>query len=476
MPTVRDVSSLRAQVMWLVTGAVLCSVVLLSVFGIRTASVQFRATVAATRSADAIAAAYGRVRDVARTEGRDALVRLVTSADPVVAGGGDLVLVGRNEAILAASNPSHRAGKADLVGPAGVRFEGRSGGEIFRVVTDHAEWLLGPGGDTLALAVLVPRPQAISTIQDEIQDASRDFGIGFNKRLWYGALMLLLLAIVGAAVLTRRLLVPVTAMTGAATRLASGDYSVRVGRVGVSELEGLARSFDAMVEGLETSERARRQMLRDVAHELRTPLTNLRAQIEAMQDGLRPVDGVALTSLHEDVRVLERLVGDVDVLARADAGKLELHLESVDLASLVDRTLGSFVASGRLSQGHLSIEMQGSGEVKGDATRLAQVLRNLVENSLQHGGQGVSVRVAARRNGTRVELSVSDNGPGVASEHLPRLFDRLYRTDPSRARGSGGAGLGLAIVKAIIDAHGGEAEARAGTPRGLEVLVRLPVS
>jgi two-component system sensor histidine kinase BaeS len=293
--------------------------------------------------------------------------------------------------------------------------------------------------------------------------------------LWFGAAGILILSIVAAFWLTRRLLDPLARLRAAVSRVADGDYTARVGATGLAELDPVARAFDEMAEHLDRSERSRRQLLRDVAHELRTPLTNLRAQLESLQDGLKAADAAALASLHEEARILERLVADVDVLARADAGRLELHREAVDLAELVARSASAFVAAGRLPASHLHFALE-PVRISGDADRLGQVVRNLVENAVQHGGPKVEITIRCGTTEGQATLEVGDSGPGISPEHLPHVFDRLYRPDDSRARRTGGAGLGLSIVKAIVEGHGGTVSLTSRPGEGTLVSVRLPAA
>jgi two-component system sensor histidine kinase BaeS len=470
------VASLRAQVIALVIGAVLLSVALLSAFGVRSATVQFRATVR-QRSMDrqTPVVALGVMQDLARDSGLAVLVDRVAAGDPRLAAQGSVIVVAPEGTLLANSDTSYAGATVRRHGPDGVEVEARRDGEVRRLILDGGQWIVDASGDTLALAIQVPHPPDTAHVSVAVDSASRAFGAGFNRRLWFGAGGILLLAIVGAAALTRRLLDPLARLRQAVGRVAGGDYTARVGATGLAELDPVARAFDEMAEHLDRSERSRRQLLRDVAHELRTPLTNLRAQIESLQDGLRPADAAAMASLHEEARILVRLVADVDVLARADAGRLELHREGFDLADLAERSALAFVAAGRLPASRLHLALS-SAPVSADPARIGQVVRNLVENAVQHGGEGVEVTLRCGTSDGQVTLEVRDSGPGIAPEHLSHIFDRLYRPDSSRARKTGGAGLGLSIVKAIVEGHGGTVSLTSTGMSGTVVIVQLPTS
>lgn len=464
------------QIIALVTGAVLLSVALLSAFGVRSATVQFRATLheRTTSTPDNPTTALEPLKALARDSGLAALVAKVASGDTTPVAPSVLVLAPAGT-LLATNDTTFAGATTARLGAQRISLDVRRAGELRRLILDAGEWLLSPSGDTLALLVQVPRPPETANVSVSVDSASRAFGAGFNRRLWFGAAGILLLSIIAAFWLTRRLLDPLARLRAAVSRVAGGDYTARVGATGLAELEPVARAFDEMAEHLDRSERSRRQLLRDVAHELRTPLTNLRAQVESLQDGLRAADAEALASLHEEARILERLVADVDVLARADAGRLDLHIEVIDLAELVTRAANAFVAAGRLPASHLHLALS-PVQLNGDAHRLGQVVRNLVDNAVQHGGDGVAITITCRTQGAEAVLELSDSGPGIPPEHLPHIFDRLYRPDDSRARRTGGAGLGLSIVKAIVEGHGGAVTLTCPPSAGTVVTVRLPIT
>ncbi len=293
-----------------------------------------------------------------------------------------------------------------------------------------------------------------------------------NRALFVGVVLAGALALAGTGLLAHRMLSPVRELTRAAGRLAEGDLSQRVPVTSKDELGQLAAAFNSMVDGLDRLERSRRELLHDVAHELRTPLTSLRCQIEALQDGLLAPDDEALASLHEETVHLARLVDDLRDLSLATAGRLHLEPEPLDLRAEAERA-ARFAASARPAgdrAASIEIEVPDDLTVTADPGRLQQVLRNLLVNALRHAPAEGAVRVSARTlesmegETARVEVTVADDGPGIDPEHLPHLFDRFYRTDPSRSRATGGAGLGLAIVKHLVEAHGGHAWAENAPP------------
>ncbi len=256
--------------------------------------------------------------------------------------------------------------------------------------------------------------------------------------------------------LSRRILRPVEALTAAARRMAAGELEVRVEGGGRDEIGELARAFNAMAERRAAAERLRRDLVNDVAHELRSPLTNLRAHLEALEDGLLAPTPETLASLGDEVRLLGRLVDELQDLALAEAGQLALERGPVDLAGEIERA----VNAARPAADELGIRLETDlpaslPGVEGDARRLAQILRNLLGNALTHTPSGGRIVARAWPGAGEVAVEIEDSGAGIAAEHLPHLFDRFYRADPSRSRATGGAGLGLAIVQQLVAAHGG---------------------
>jgi signal transduction histidine kinase len=224
-------------------------------------------------------------------------------------------------------------------------------------------------------------------------------------------------------------------------------------------------------------EQARRDMIGDVAHELRTPLTNIRCQLEAVQDGLAAANAQTVASLHDEVMLLGRLVDDLRDLALADAGQLAMTREIVSMEEVIRGAASSIAARARSANVsvHISIAEK-LPPISGDAARLVQVLRNLLENALAHSPRDGTIVLEASATERELLVSVRDSGPGIPAEHLPHIFERFYRTDPSRSRESGGAGLGLAIVRQIVNAHGGRVWAENASTGGAIFFVSLPIT
>lgn len=278
--------------------------------------------------------------------------------------------------------------------------------------------------------------------------------------------------------LARRLVRPLQELQANTRRLATGDFSARVAVGTDDELGRLAQDFNALAQTLEHNEQARRRWVADISHELRTPLAVLRAEIEALQDGVRPLERAAVDTLHADTLRLGRLVDDLYELSMTDLGALTYRKEPTDPAEALATDVEAFAARFEAAGLGLRLEDRLAEPLTLDADphRLSQLFRNLLRNSLQYTdpGGGLLVRLGCEEDELVVDFR--DTAPGVPREALPRLFERLYRVDASRSRATGGAGLGLAICRNIVEAHGGRIHAQAAPEGGLWIQVRLPIA
>jgi signal transduction histidine kinase len=272
-----------------------------------------------------------------------------------------------------------------------------------------------------------------------------------NRSVLFGALIAGLAAVVITLVVSGRIVRPVERLTVAAQRMEKGDLKVRVPVDSEDEIGQLAHAFNAMAGSLALQEELRRNMVSDVAHELRTPLTNLRGYLEAARDGLVASDGTLVDNLYEETMLLNRLVLDLQELAQAEAGQLALVRQPTCLTGMVEQAAAMLRPQADAKDLALRVDVPPDLPlVDVDPGRVAQVLRNLLSNAVAHTPSGGEVTIAARAVNGNVAVSVRDTGTGIAPEHLPRVFDRFYRADKSRARQTGGAGLGLAIVKQLV--------------------------
>jgi signal transduction histidine kinase len=270
----------------------------------------------------------------------------------------------------------------------------------------------------------------------------------------------------------------------AAVALGQGRISVRASEEGSDEVSSVARTFNRMASALEESDAARRRLLADVSHELRTPLTAIRGYVETLEMPDVPFDEETrrryLRIVTEETGKLETIVGDLLDLARLEGGSGIEQFGPVHLERLFSRVSDrhGHVLAGKNIALELNID-PAAGVVWGDADRLEQALQNLAANAVRHTPEGGRIRFSAEEvsgNSRFVRIAVEDSGPGIPEEEIPRLFDRFYKVDLSRAAGreACGSGLGLSIVRAIVERHGGSVTASNMPGGGASFTLLIP--
>ncbi len=268
----------------------------------------------------------------------------------------------------------------------------------------------------------------------------------------------------------------IRAMNHEVSRLSEQNLSQRVGLRGVdTELKVFGQTLNRAFARLESAFDRQRQFTGDASHELRTPLTVVMGNLElALQD--QKLSPEAKRSLEAALRAAKRMRGLTDqllMLARADAGALELKRSEFDLGDIVQECADLVRPMADKKQVHLEVDAP-STEIEGDAGLLSQVVINLLSNAIQYNKAGGNVHIGLSNSGNSVELQVTDTGVGIAEEARSRLFERFYRPDGSRNRQSGGNGLGLAISKSLVEAHGGKITFDSAVGVGTEFRVHLP--
>lgn len=298
----------------------------------------------------------------------------------------------------------------------------------------------------------------------------------YRRVLLPSALAVLLAAALGGALLTRAALRPLRELNEAVRRtVETGRLDARVPVRGTGDpLDELGAAFNALLGRISRLVTAMRSSLDDVAHDLRTPLARLRAvseqalrspdDPEALREGL----GEAL----EEAQRVSSLLDELMDVAEAEAGAMRLNVAPVAAGELLDLAAGLFADAAEEGGVALAVDAEPGLVLAVDAVRMRQVLANLLDNALKFTPRGGHVRLSARADGGGALLEVVDDGAGIAPEDLPRVFDRLYRGDPSR--GGRGLGLGLALVKAVVAAHRGSVTAESEPGRGARFTVRLP--
>jgi two-component system sensor histidine kinase BaeS len=269
---------------------------------------------------------------------------------------------------------------------------------------------------------------------------------------------------------------PLKRITAAAKELAVGRYNIRLPVESGDELGQLARDFNEMAAALEQSEQARRRWVADISHELRTPLAVLRGELEALQDGIRPLTREAVDSLSGDVMRLNRLTEDLYQLALSDQGALTYRKRLTDPVAILKEDLAALMPEFNSKQ--LSVQLidklPGPVSLYADPDRLSQLFRNLLKNSANYTDSGGHLEITISKKADTLLIDMADSAPGVSEQELDKLFDRFYRVESSRNRNHGGAGLGLAICNNIIAAHNGVIKARASALGGIAIHIELP--
>ena len=326
------------------------------------------------------------------------------------------------------------------------------------------------GADTSAVAAVTLNTSAAADVLGRLR-----------LSLVVGGLAALALAGLGALGLTTRFLGPLAEVANTANRIANeGDVSLRVGDLqGASEIGRLARAFDFMVERLAQSIQAQQRLVADASHELRTPLAAASGMLEVVLMGAYDAEPSrrdrALTAASRELARVNELVADLLTLSETEAvgnrPAAPLHLDALlkEVFSGLEPRL-----AGRVFECSLATNLW----VVGDALRLRQVFQNLLENALKFTGPNGRIGCALEQLDDQAVVTIWDDGIGIAADALPHIFERFYRADESRARGShGGSGLGLAIAQATVRGYGGEIQAESlGVGEGSTFRVRLPLA
>ncbi len=280
----------------------------------------------------------------------------------------------------------------------------------------------------------------------------------------------------GIAFFVSRKLTQTAVMLATASRkVAEGDYSVRLPVLGNDELSELALHFNRLAEALEKIERTRVELIGNVAHELRTPLAALQGYAEAMADGVMPADAAA-RAITREVQAMRRLVEDLSMVSRVEAGAVPMELRPYEADALLraayERFLPAFEAKGVGLD--LQLPEKPLPPVRADPERVGQVLANLIRNALRHTPAGGRVILSLGEDASGARFCVSDTGPGIPREFQERVFERFFRLDPARSRAQGGTGVGLTVAKGLVEAMGGRIWLTSEVGKGTTFCFTLP--
>jgi signal transduction histidine kinase len=332
-----------------------------------------------------------------------------------------------------------------------------------------------------ARAVILAQQRKRQALRDDIGGETRDTALLVGAGLIAG--------LTGAALLFSGLIAsmrrPLEELVDASGRLAAGDLNTRVKIGGLSETASLGAAFNEMAAELQrrAGERDQLETMKDefvltASHELRSPLTSVQGFAELLmleRDKLSPQQADTVEIILDNTRHLGRLLNDLLDLARSDAGRLTIKPAPTDVASLVEDPVRTMLSQTQAKQQSLTQEIQPAlPHVSVDRDRIRQVLVNLLTNAHEYCPEKASIHVAATGNGDGVELSVSDNGPGMAADQLEHIFERFTRGDAGLTQHVGGTGLGLAISKSLVELHGGRIAVKSIPGEGSTFHVWLP--
>ncbi len=299
-----------------------------------------------------------------------------------------------------------------------------------------------------------------------------------NRSLFLTSLVSLMLAGLSAMLLSRHIVSAINTLVQSTRKLIAGDYKSRVSIQRQDELGQLGADLNKLALALEKHDQVHKQWITDTSHELRTPVAVLRAQVEALQDGVQEPNQKTLAVLHAEVMSLARLIDDLHDLAKYDVEHLKFQKVPLDLGGLVRDTIASFEEAFFKKQ--IKIEYDSLKNlhcvIQGDHLKLKQLCASLLENSLRYTDEGGKLMISAEQGSEFVSIYFEDSEPGVPEELLQKIFERFYRVESSRSRVYGGSGLGLSVCKTIVEGHSGQIEAAQSALGGLRIEIKLPLT
>lgn len=311
-----------------------------------------------------------------------------------------------------------------------------------------------------------------------LNDQELAFINSLNLLLLWVTIAATALAVLIGWISARQITIPLARVALATQQIAQGRRDVLIsGTTRVRELDGIAASVNDLSRALGDQEDLRRRLTADMAHELRTPLATLQSHLEAMMDGVWQPSPERLAGLHEEILRINRLVADLEKLARMEGNYSSLARRPTDLRALLAGIVGIHEPQFRAKGVALRFDSDaGDTPVAVDPDKLSQAVINLLSNAREYTPQGGTVVVQLRVRPDGAEIRVSDTGIGIDRRDLPRVFERFYRADNSRSRATGGAGIGLSISRAIVEAHGGTIRAASEPGRGSQFTISLPAN
>ena len=309
------------------------------------------------------------------------------------------------------------------------------------------------------------------------QRVDQQFKRSLQKATVFVIVLISLLCIPLVLFLARYIAAPIRQLSARTQQLVSGDYQTQVNTSRMDEIGDLYRHFNILADTLALNQSNQQRWIADISHELRTPLAVLKGELQAMEDGIRPLDKTAILSLSEETHRFQRIVEDLYDLSRAEAGELAYQKQPCDPIDILNKIVYQF--EGRFSEQQLTLVHQlpsSSMLLPLDETRMAQLFSNLLENSLRYTDTGGTTHIHIQQSGERFDIIIEDSAPSVPDDALPQLFDRLYRVESSRNRHFGGSGLGLAMCQSIANAHQASLSASHSDLGGIKITLSFTLT
>lgn len=296
-----------------------------------------------------------------------------------------------------------------------------------------------------------------------------------NQYLTVVLMVVFIIMIIITIPLSRHFVRPITKLKQAVISVNSGELATRLPITGSDELATLGRNFNDLAATLEQNEISRKRWLADIAHELRTPLAIIKGEIEAMEDGIRPLNLESISSIADEVNHLQRLISDLNELNQAEIGAMRYQKSVIDINQLISTNSDRHRELIQSKGIELSVNLPKQKiNCWADATRLNQLLDNLFSNSSKYTDAPGKVALRVKEEKSQVLIYIEDSEPGVNEADLEKLFEHLFRVENSRNRTTGGSGIGLALCKNIVHAHQGEISAHPTQLGGLMIKITLP--
>lgn len=378
-----------------------------------------------------------------------------------------IVIFDATQALVFDSNPDQPA----LPFPRGTLVNRNS---QFTTDAQGGSWLQTksrlPNGNMIVAAAPRPATKFLNVFADELLTP-----------ILQGGLIALLLSLVLAFAISRSVADPLQQVVIAARNYPQGGGAESIPLHGPREVQELTNAFNLMIRRVNNTQKSQRDFVANVSHELKTPLTSIQGFAQALLDHTADSPDArkqAAQIIYDEAGRMHRMALDLLDLARLEAGTADLNISAVDAGALLRGVAEKLSLQAQKAEVDLQVNVpQDLPSLLGDGDRLAQVFTNLVENALKFTPANGRVALSAKKDGEWIEFEVADSGVGVESEALPRLFDRFYQVDTSRAGGEGhGAGLGLAIAREITQAHGGKIGVRSSAGHGTIFTIRLPLA